>query len=117
MSPLVTRWSIVKWAAPAAIGAAALLAAAQAQGVWTSPYVYGYGPQGLGYYLVPGAIAPAAPTAPVAAPAAAPTAAPRLATPAPTVRSSGGGSVGPGARNWATGNRVPSHRPWLRSRS
>lgn len=101
----------------AALSATVAVAVA-AQAVATSPYVYGYGPQGLGYYLVPTApAAVAAPAAPAATVAPAP-AAPRLTVPSqPSRATSGGGSVGPGARNWATGNRVPSHRPWLRSRS
>jgi hypothetical protein len=60
-----------------------------------APFVYRAGPQGVGYY---------------AAPAAAPV---RAAAPAPAARPR---SVGPGARNYATGNRVPLHRPWMRAR-
>jgi hypothetical protein len=70
----------------------------------TAPGRYYYGPgfQGYGYYAVPGY--QAAPAAPAQVAAARPSA-PRSQT------------VGPGARNWATGNRVPLHRPWLRSRN
>ena len=52
-------------------------------------FVYAPGAQGYTYYA-----APAAPRQPAAT-----TNRPR--------------TVGPGARNWATGNRVPLHRPWL----
>lgn len=76
-------------------------AVAHAQAAASAPFVQGLGPQGFGFYAAPGA---------AAAPAA-----PRLAVPAQTRPA--GRSVGPGVRNWATGNRVPSHRPWLRSRS
>jgi hypothetical protein len=111
LSASILRRSITGVAALSATVAVAMAA----QAVATSPYVYGYGPQGLGYYLVPTApVAVAAPAAPaaVAAPAA-----PRLTVPSQPSQARSGGAVGPGARNWATGNRVPSHRPWLRSRS
>jgi hypothetical protein len=43
---------------------------------------------------------------------------PALAEPAPAPQAAQNRSrsVGPGARNWATGNRVPLHRPWMRPR-
>ncbi|MDG3002836.1 hypothetical protein [Paludisphaera mucosa] len=109
------RSSFVKRIVPSlALAATALFAiaigplgvsAALAQAA-SAPFVFGFGPQGLNYYAAPGV-------------AAAPVAAPRLTVPTQTraATSSGSRSVGPGARNWATGNRVPSHRPWLRSRS
>lgn len=116
MPPPLSRSIARRLVIGAASLATAAAVAAAAQAVATSPYVYGYGPQGLGYYLVPGAPAAVAPTAPaaVAAPAR-----PTLTVPArqPSRSTSSGGSVGPGSRNFATGNRVPSHRPWLRSRS
>jgi hypothetical protein len=108
------RSSVVKRIVPSlALAATALfvvalaplgLSAALAQAA-SAPFVFGSGPQGLTYYAVPGTAAPAA--------------APRLAAPARprAATSSGARSVGPGARNFATGNRVPSHRPWLRARS
>jgi hypothetical protein len=64
-----------------------------------APYYYGAGAQGFGYYVAPD-------TRP--APARAPVQSASRGRPS---------TVGPGARNWATGNRVPLHRPWLRSRS
>ncbi|APW60666.1 hypothetical protein [Paludisphaera borealis] len=63
-----------------------------------APYFYGAGAQGFGYYVTPGL---------QAATAAAPV---QVAARRPQ-------TVGPGARNWATGSRVPLHRPWLKSRS
>lgn len=62
-----------------------------------APYYYGGGAQGLGYYVTP-QLQTATATAPVQVAARRPQ------------------TVGPGARNWATGNRVPLHRPWLNSR-
>jgi hypothetical protein len=62
-----------------------------------APYYYGAGAQGFGYYVTPQVQAANA-TAPV------------------QVATRRSGSVGPGNRNWATGNRVPLHRPWLNSR-
>jgi hypothetical protein len=64
-------------------------------------YVYRPGVQGFGYYPVP-----AAAPAPAPAPGV-------VAAPAPAATRS---TVGPGNRNWTTGNRVNLHRPWLRSR-
>lgn len=64
-----------------------------------APYYYGGGAQGVGYYVTPQLkAATATATAPV-----------QIAARRPQ-------TVGPGARNWATGNRVPLHRPWLNSR-
>ncbi len=88
----------------AIITQAGAVSATQAQApVAAPPFVYSSGYQGFGYYANPGVqLAPAAPARPVVQP-----------------RTSGGAgarSVGPGARNWATGSRVPLHRPWLRSR-
>ncbi len=74
------------------------LEAAQAQvPVAVPPFIYGSGPQGFGYYPNPAFQAAPAPVQQVA----------------PQARPA---TVGPGARNWATGNRSPLHRPWLRSR-
>jgi hypothetical protein len=78
-------------------GEAALLAQA-ATAAAPAPYFYGAGAQGFGYYVTPQL---------QAATAAAPV---QLAARRPQ-------TVGPGARNWATGSRVPLHRPWLKSRS
>lgn len=108
-SPVVMRIiaSIALAATALCAGSVGLLGpqSLRAQAVASAPFVHGLGPQGLGYYAVPGVAAAAA--------------GPRLTVPtqARASTSSGGRSVGPGARNWATGNRVPSHRPWLRSRS
>ncbi|MDX2038430.1 MAG: hypothetical protein SFX72_17425 [Isosphaeraceae bacterium] len=52
-------------------------------------FVYQQGAQGVGYY-------PAPPT--------------RTVSNVPR-------NVGPSARNWSTGNRVPMHRPWMRARN
>ncbi|AMV38286.1 hypothetical protein [Planctomyces sp. SH-PL62] len=107
--PLKIRSSLVKRSLPVAalaVWTAALAGAAAFQAPAQAPYIYGYGPQGLGYYAVPGVVP-------------APAVAPRLTVPTQARPSApaAGRSVGPGSRNWATGNRVPSHRPWLRSRS
>jgi hypothetical protein len=61
-----------------------------------APYYYGGGAQGFGYHVTPQ---------------------PAARGPAQSAVRSRPATVGPGARNWATGNRVPLHRPWLRSRS
>src|SRR5262245_39170827 len=73
--------------------------------VWAAPQIptaprFGYGPgaQGYGYHPAPQAVA-----------------APRQTTGSTT--SSRPRTVGPGVRNWATGNRVPLHRPWMQARS
>ena len=97
------------------VSSVAIVAAALAVGTLTSPairaqavaavpyYYYGVGPQGIGYYYT---------AAPTAQPAPAVAAAPVITMPAQAPAS----AVGPGVRNWATGNRLPLHRPWLRSR-
>jgi hypothetical protein len=59
-------------------------------------YTYATGPRGVGYY-----------------PTSGPQAVSRPSRPAATGRPA---TVGPGARNWTTGNRISLHRPWLRSR-
>ena len=68
-----------------------------AQAASAPPFVYRSGPQGFGYYA-----SPAPPTTPVRA---------------ATAARNQPGSVGPGARNWATGRRSPLHRPWMQARS
>jgi hypothetical protein len=97
--PRVRR--IAAWTIPPLLGLAAwgLLAgaAALARQAPAAPFVYRTGPQGVGFYA-----APAASPGRVVANAPAPAARPR--------------TVGPGARNFSTGNRVPLHRPWLRAR-
>lgn len=80
-----------------ALVAGAGAASALAQATAPAPFIYGSGPQGFGYYPNP-AVQQAPATVQQVAPQPRP------------------GSVGPGARNWATGNRSPLHRPWLRSR-
>lgn len=78
-------------------------AALARQAAPVAPFVYRSGPQGVGYYPAPAvAVAPA--PARAVAPAPAPAQAQRPRT------------VGPGARNFSTGNRIPLHRPWLRAR-
>lgn len=67
------------------------------QAAQTPRFVYRQGSQGVGYY--------ASPTAQPAPAAAGTTVASRSRT------------VGPNNRNWATGNRVPLHRPWMRARN
>ena len=59
-------------------------------------FVYAAGPQGVRYYASPGPQAAAQPRTQAAA------ARPR--------------SVGPGTRDWTTGQKLGSHKPWLRSR-
>jgi hypothetical protein len=115
--------------AAATWGAGSVSAQAQpaqaAQTVTQPMYVYMLGPQGYGYYYV----APQVQTTPVAQPAPATQPAPvrqsQTAPPAQTIvpsraanptQYSTGQRVGPGIRNWATGNRVPLHRPWLNAR-
>lgn len=73
---------------------ASAASARAAQAATTPPFAYRPGPQGVGYYASP---------------------APR-ATPAPAAGNRPR-TVGPRARNWATGNRVPLHRPWMRAKN
>lgn len=78
----------------AALAAAPVLAAQVAQ---APAFTYRIGPQGSGFYSTA--------TAPRAA-----------ATQPRAAATTSGRTVGPGARNWSTGNRVGLHRPWLQSR-
>lgn len=66
-------------------------------------YVYASGFNGVQYYGNPGVQAAIANAAP----------APR------TTRNSGARprTVGPGVRDWTTGQRLGSHKPWIRARS
>ena len=69
------------------VSVASVLAAAPVSAVQAAPrFTYSNGARGFGYYQ------------------ARPQAAARPQT------------VGPGARNWATGNRVPLARPWMNAR-
>jgi hypothetical protein len=76
------------------LGLVSAAPARAAQAIPVPPFVYQSGPQGLGYYPNPAAVR--------AAPAA----------------SSRPRTVGhsPRSRNWATGNRSPLPRPWMRAR-
>ncbi len=84
---------------PLGLASARLARAAQAaQAASNPPYVYQSGAQGTGYYV-------STPSRPGPAPLA-----PARRAPAAGNRPR---TVGPGARNWATGSRVPLSRPWL----
>lgn len=79
------------------LGLASIATLAVAQTVTAPRYIYGPGAQGYGYSQSP-RVAVAA------------------RQPAAAAASNRPRTVGPGARNWATGNRTPLHRPWLRAR-
>ncbi len=69
------------------VSMAGVLAAVPTAALQAAPrFTYGNGAQGFGYYQ-------------------------NRAQAAPRPRT-----VGPGARNWATGNRVPLARPWMNAR-
>jgi hypothetical protein len=88
------------------LGLAAIATRAAPQVATAPRFVYGPGARGYGY-----SPSPRAATAPQQ-PAGAATSRPS----AGSSTSSRPRTVGPGARNWATGNRVPLHRPWMRAR-
>lgn len=77
------------------VGSTTLAALAASQGGSTPRFTYGSGARGVGYQATRSMPSQAA---------------------RPAAASARPATVGPGARNWATGNRVPLHRPWLSSR-